>query len=122
MEIQDRNSLLQILTAARDGKSQVSSVEGNLFADILKSSEKEVSHPQDTSKEEVLKPVLQQREMADNVKGKVFDKNETSPKKTEDSHKDTVVSQKEENKPVALHAKCVPFFIQAFLFLFYTKF
>ena len=46
MEIQDRNSLLQILTGARETGVQLSSVEGSAFAEVLKSAQTEMSSPE----------------------------------------------------------------------------
>lgn len=99
MEIQDRNSLLQILGAAKDGKTQSSSVNGNLFADILKSAKDDASFPQNDSKDVDFKQIVQQRDVSDNVKDRAFDKKEISPKKTEATNKETNTSKKEESKP-----------------------
>lgn len=99
MEIQDRNSLLQILGAAKDGKTHSSSVNGNLFADILKSAKDDASFPQNDSKDVDFKQVVQQKEVSDNVKDRTFDKKETSPEKTEVASKETNTSKKEESKP-----------------------
>ena len=101
MEIQDRNSLLQVLSAVKDGKPQVSSGELNAFADILKSAQNETSFPQNDSKGMELKQSVQPKEVSKNVKDKAFDKKEETLKKTEVEDKEKSNVEKEENKQVS---------------------
>ncbi len=101
MEIQDRNSLLQILTPAKDGKPQISSVENNVFADILNFAKNETSFPQNDSKGIELKQSVRQVEVSKNVKDKVLDKKDKTSKKTEVEDKDVSNVKKEEDKQVS---------------------
>lgn len=99
MEIQDRNNLLQMLGAARDGKVQISSAEGNAFADILNSAKDVVSFPQNDYKGVELKQSARQIEVSDSVKDKVFNKKENSSEEVGVANKETSVSKKEDSKP-----------------------
>ena len=98
MEIQDRNSLLQILSAAQDGKVKSSYEDETLFAGLLKSVKDEVSFPQNDSKNPKLRLYSQQVEVSEKNEYKVVDKKDKAFKKTEVENKKISNVKKEEGK------------------------
>ncbi len=105
MEIQDRNSLLQILTGARETGVQLSSVEGSAFAEVLKSAQTEMSSPEKNTDDITFKPVLKQNSTSDNlgsVEKKLFDdrgvdnNKKDPPKKAEAKNTETAQSKEKE--------------------------
>ena len=64
MEIQDRNSLIQILTGAREGGFAFSSSEKDVFAEVLKSTQQEVSYTPKDIREVEVKQVLKEDDFA----------------------------------------------------------
>ena len=98
MEIQDRNSLLQLLNVVKDGKPQYPTDETNVFADILKSAKNETSFPQNDTENIRLKHSAQTKSVDED---RFLNNKKETIKKTEVEDKEVSVAKKEEKKQVS---------------------